>query len=277
MSAKKGRGENEGVNLDDVAAELLARPLDQFTAERNTRAKELKAQGLAELAAAVTKLKKPPVHLWAANRAARQDAGLLRTLRESAEEVTKAQTGRSTNPRELRAASERFQEKLDEAVKAAAEILRKEGHGATEEAERRIREIFRVTAMQDGQPWEQLKEGALLIEPAPGDNVLAMFRAGIPTPNPALPAEGGGRNAGKPDPHEMRAAERTARLDAERAEQLEATARRLRAEAEEAAAQAKRADERARDAEKEAEAARAQATKSARAVTSARPSGARRK
>ncbi|HEY9286414.1 MAG TPA: hypothetical protein VIT43_00160 [Candidatus Dormibacteraeota bacterium] len=263
------------MNLDDVAAELLARPLDQFTAERNTRAKELKAQGQAELAGAVTKLKKPPVHLWAANRAARQDAGLLRTLREAAEEVTRTQTGRSTNPRELRAASERFQERLDDAVKAADDVLRKDGHGATEEAERRIREIFRVTAMQDGQAWEQLKEGALLTEPAGGDDVLAMFQAGAPAPSPTLPRERGREIA--PDPHEVRAAERTARLDAERAEQLEATARRLRTEADEAAAQAERADERARDAEKDAAAARAQATKSARAVTPPRPSAARRK
>ena len=274
------------MNLDDVAAELLAGPLEQFTAERNTRAKELKAQGQTELAAAVAKLKKPPVHLWAANRAARQDAGLLRTLRESAQAVSKAQTGRSTNPRELRAASERFQEALDVAVKAAEQVLRTEGHAATEEAERRIREIFRATAMQAGEPLEQLKQGALLSEPAAGDDVLAMFQAGAPAPHPALPPEGGGKDArkrgkediqGEPDPHELRAAERTARLDAERAEQLETTARRLRAEAQEAAAQAKRADERAREAEKEAAAARAQATKSAGAVTPGRPSAGRRK
>lgn len=264
------------MNLDDVAAELLARPLDQFTAERNTRAKDLKAQGQAELATAVAKLKKPPVHLWAANRAARQDAGLLGKLRQGAEEVTKTQTGRSTNPRELRAASERFQERLDDAVKATAEILRKDGHAATEEAERRIREIFRVTAMQDGEAWEQLKQGALLAEPAAGDDVLVMFQAGAPAPPGTKRGGGKGKVAQiEADPHELRAAERAARLDAERAEQLEATARRLRAEADEAAAQAKRADERAREAEKEAGAARAQATKSARAVTPSRPSAAR--
>ena len=260
------------MNLDEVTADLLARPLDQFTAERNTRAKELKAQGKGELAAAVAKLKKPPVHVWAANRAARQNATLLGKLREAAQQVARAQTGRSTNPRELRSASERFQEALDDAVRAAGDVLRGNSHAATEEAERRIREIFRVAAMQGGESLEQLKQGALLSEPAAGDDVMAMFQAGVPTPHPALPPEGGGKNA-----HEQRAAERTARLDAERAEQLEATARRLRAEADEAAAQAKRADERAREAEKEAAGARAQASKSARAVTPPRPSVARRR
>lgn len=265
------------MNLDDVAAELLARPLDQFTAERNARAKELKAQGQAELAAAVGKLKKPPVHLWAANRAAREDGRLLERLRDSARAVTRAQTGRSTNPRELRTASERFQGALDAAVKASDEILRKEGHAATEEAERRIREIFRVSAMQEGEALEQLKEGALLTEPAAGDDVLTMFQAGAPAHHPAPGPEGGGKNAVERDPHAVRAAERTARLDDERAQQLEATARRLRAEADEAAAQAKRAAERARDAEKEAAEARAQATKSSRAVRPPQPSAARRK
>jgi hypothetical protein len=158
---------------------------------------------------------------------------------------------------------------------ATGEILRKDGHAATEEAERRIREIFRVTAMQDGEAWEQLKEGALVTEPSAGDDVLTMFQAGAPAASPAL-ARRQGREM-ESDPHEVRAAERTARLDAERAEQLQATARRLRAEADEAAAQAKRADERARDAEKEAAAARVQATKSARAVTPPRPSEGRHK
>ena len=161
-------------------------------------------------------------------------------------------------------------------MKTAGGILRKDGHAATEEAERRIREIFRVTAMQNGESWQQLKEGALLTEPAAGDDVLAMFQAGMPGPHPTLPPRGGGKNAGtnapergtakEVDPHEQRAAERTARLDAERAEQLEATARRLRGEADDAAGQAKRAEERARAAEKEAADARAQAKKSAQAI-----------
>jgi hypothetical protein len=253
------------MDLDDVTAQLLALPLDQFTAARNARARELKATGQSEVAAEVATLKKPPVHLWAVNQAARGNQPLLRKLRQAAEAVAKAQTGSST-ARDLRAASEAFQGSLDDAVTAATDKLRGGAHAATEEAERRIREIFRVAAMQDGEVWERLQKGALISEPAVADDVLTMFRAGVHPPPRPSPARGEGDR----DPHVARAAERTARMDAERAEQLEATARRLRGEADEAEAQAKRADERARTAEKEAAEARAQAKKSARA------SGARR-
>ncbi|TME45471.1 MAG: hypothetical protein E6I56_09270 [Chloroflexi bacterium] len=176
------------MDLDDVTAELLELPLDQFTARRNARAKELKAAGKAELASEVAALKKPPVHLWAANRAARGNQALLRKLHNAAQNV--------------------------------------------------------------------------INEPAAGDDVLTMFQAGAPPRRESSPTP---KSAGE-DPHAARAAERTARLDAERAEQLETSARRLRAEADEAAAQARRAEERAKAAEKEAAQARAQAKKSARAV-----------
>ena len=256
-----GSSENGSVDLDDVTAELLELPLDQFTARRNARAKELKAAGKAELASEVAALKKPPVHLWAANRAARGNQALLRKLHNAAQNVAKTQTGSST-PRELRAASEAFQAALDAAVKAAAETLRSEKHAPTDEAERRIREIFRVAAMQNGDVLDRLRKGALINEPAAGDDVLTMFQAGAPPRRESSPTP---KSAGE-DPHAARAAERTARLDAERAEQLETSARRLRAEADEAAAQARRAEERAKAAEKEAAQARAQAKKSARAV-----------
>src|SRR5438067_7136841 len=83
-----GSSENGSVDLDDVTAELLELPLDQFTARRNARAKELKAAGKAELASEVAALKKPPVHLWAANRAARGNQALLRKLHNRSEEHT---------------------------------------------------------------------------------------------------------------------------------------------------------------------------------------------
>jgi hypothetical protein len=261
-----GSSENVEMDLDDVTAQLLALPLDQFTAARNARVKELKAAGQRELAADVATLKKPPVHLWAANQVARSNPALMRKLRDAAAEVTRTQTGKSATARDLRTASAGFQNALDAGVNAAADRLGKDSHAVTEEAERRIREILRMAVMEGGAAWEQLQKGALITEPTPGDDVLTMFQAGVHPPPRASPAK---READR-DPHVARAAERTARMDAERAEQLEVTARRLRAEADEAGAQAKRADERARAAEKEAAEARAQAKKSARA------SGARR-
>ena len=251
------------MEVRDVAAELLALPLDEFTARRNARARELKQAGKAELAAGVAKLKKPSVQLWAANQVARDDPELLRRLHDAARAVARAQTEASAGTaRDLRAASEAFQSALEAAVKTAERRLRQDGHTASDETMRRVREVFRAAAMQDADVWEQLQRGALMTEPSGGDDVLAMFQAAAPVARkkgPNVEAKG-------EDPHAARAAERAARLDADRAEQLEDVARRLRAEADEAASQAKRAGERARAAEKQAAEARRQADKSAEAV-----------
>jgi len=251
------------MDLEGITAELLREPLEQFTPRRNARAKELKAAGQAELAREVGGLKKPPVHLWAANQVARQDPSLMRRLQEAARAVARAQTAsRPQSPRDLRAASEVFQAALDDAGARTAARLQEDHHAASEEALRRIREIFRLAAMQEGETWKRLQQGALISEPGVGDDVLTMFQAAAPALR--KPVEKG--RGGAEDPHAARAAERTAQMDAERADQLEETARRLRAEAGDAAAQAERADERARAAEKQAAEARAQAKKSARAI-----------
>jgi hypothetical protein len=259
------------MTLDDVAAELLVEPLEQFASNRKARVKELKASGQAELANEVAALRKPALPLWAANQAARADASALAPLRQAAESVSKAQTGAgarsSSAANDLRRASEAFQGRLDAVVDAAAEALRRGKHAAGEETLRRIREIFRLAALEGGDTWDQLKKGALMTEPRPGDDVLSMFQAAGPRPGGKADKSGERVDAF----HAAQAAQREARLDAQRADQLEATASRLRQEADEAAAQAQRARQRAAAAEKEAAAARAQATKSARAV--ARRSG----
>jgi hypothetical protein len=252
------------VDIDDVAADLLAQPLDQFTAARNARVKELKAAGKTDLAAQVASLKKPSVALWAVNRVAKDEAATIRQLRRSAEALARAQTGGRTDARTLRAASDEFQERLDAVAKSATTVLERNRHAAAEETLRRIREIVRLAALQGGETWERMEKGALVNEPTPGEDVLSMFQASTVTPAPA----------GKPSKAEAQAeerrtkeaAKRQAEEDAQRAEQLEATARRLRAEVREAVAAAERAEQRAKAAEDDAARARAQARKSAKAV-----------
>src|SRR5205823_275525 len=137
------------MNIDSITAELLAEPLDQFTSRRNARAKELKASGAVDLAKEVVALKKPPIHVWAANRSAREEPAALRRVVESAREVAKAQTGGKAL-RELRAASEGFQKNLEAAGNAAGAVLKSGGHAGNEETLRRIRDIFREAVMQGG-------------------------------------------------------------------------------------------------------------------------------
>src|ERR1700716_2898016 len=128
--------------LDDVAAELLAGSLNEFTTRRNARVKELKAAGQGELAAAVAELKKPSVALWAANQLARRDAAAFERLRRAGDAVVQAQTdavaGQKNAAQALRSASDELQRELAAAVRAAGDILRAEGHSADETTLRRI-------------------------------------------------------------------------------------------------------------------------------------------
>ncbi|HEV3097774.1 MAG TPA: hypothetical protein VG104_11540 [Candidatus Dormibacteraeota bacterium] len=250
--------------IDDLTAELLAQPLDQFTSHRNTRAKQLKTSGQADLAAALSTLKKPSVPLWAANQVARSNGAVLRDLRQSAQALARTQAaagaGRTNAARELRGASEGFQQKLDEASNAIAAALRQGQHPAGEEALRRGREIFRIAALKGGEIWDRLQKGALATEPQPADDVLEMFSAGT--------AATGGKSAERlAEQRAVAAAEKAARADAERAKQATATALRLRQEATSAAEAAKRAADRATAAEEEAARAGAEADKSRGAVS----------
>ncbi len=249
------------MNLASLTAELLAQPLDQFTTRRNARVKELKASGQPDLARELSVLKKPSLPVWAVNQV--DDRAMLSRLRGAAQALVKAQaaaaTGRSNAARELRVASEEFQRQLDTAGLGAAAALRQSRHPAGEEAIRRIREIFRLAALQGGDTWDRLEKGALATEPRPGDDVLEMFAAG------------GGPVAGKQAERAeaRRAAEqaqRAARAEAELAQRATAAAQRLRQQAKEAAVAAERAADRAAAAEKEATLARAQADKSQRAA-----------
>jgi hypothetical protein len=247
------------VNVRSLTAELMAQPLEQFTAHRNARVKELKASGQGDLARELAALKKPAVPLWAANQV--QDRTQLGALRRAARSVSKAQaaaaTGRPNAAPDLRAGSEEFQRSIESVATAAAGALRQGKHAVGEETLRRIREIFRLAALQGDETWDRLQEGALTTEPRPGDDMLEMFAAGA-TP-------GTGRRAEQAEAR--RAAElagKAARADAERAQQAIAAAERRRQEAKETAVAAKLAAERAAAAEKEATRARAQAKKSQR-------------
>src|SRR5207237_791464 len=167
-------------------AELLAQPLAQFTSRRNARATELKASGHGDLASQLSELKKPSVSLWAANRVARSGADLLRELRQSAQALAKAQAaagaGRANAAQELRRTAEDFQKRLDAAASAAAGALREGEHAAGDETLRRVREIFRLAALKNGETWDRLQKGALPSEPQPGDDVLDMFASGSAPP-----------------------------------------------------------------------------------------------
>ena len=249
------------MDIESLTAELLVQPLDQFTPSRNARVKELKASGQAELARELSTLKKPSVPMWAVNQV--RDRATLVALRRAAQVVVRAQAaaagGNPNAARELRAASEDLQGKLDLASNAAAAALREGRAAVAEDTLRRLREIFRLAAVEGGATWDRLLRGALTVEPRPGDDMIEMFGAG------GLPAAG--RQAAEAEARRAaEQAEKAARADEELAQRATETAKRLRQEATDAAAAAERAGVRAAAAEKEADRARTQAEASRRAA-----------
>src|SRR5258708_22038125 len=122
------------MSLDEVVAELLAGPLDEFTSRRNAKAKEMKAAGQRDLAAEVATLKKPPVAVWAVNQLARRTKPVLERVRRAGEAVVQAQSGavagRKNAALELRSASDALRRELELAVREAGDVLRAAGHSA---------------------------------------------------------------------------------------------------------------------------------------------------
>lgn len=263
------------MSVDEVVAELLAGPLDEFTSHRNARAKALKAAGQRELAAEVATLKKPPVAVWAVNQLARRNKPVLERLRRAGEGVVRAQSGavagRKNAAIELRSASEALQHDLEGALREAGDVLRAGKHAADEATLRRVQEMLRLAAVSGGETWDRLQRGALITEPRAGEDMLtAAFASG--------PGGGDGAAATRSKASDANAARtaareavetekrievehvlRTAKADEEAAQQAAQTARRLREEADRIAADGKRANERARQAEKELERATARA------------------
>jgi hypothetical protein len=263
------------MNLDGVAAELLAGPLDEFTNRRNAKAKELKAAGQRELATEVAGLKKPPVAVWAVNQLARRNKAVLERLRRAGDGVVQAQsgavTGRKNAAAELRSASDAMQRELEAGVREAGDVLRSDEHAADESTLRRVQEMLRLAAVSGGETWDRLQRGVLISEPRAAEDMLtAAFAMG--------PARSGSADSARPKTSDITAARtaareaaetekrietehvlRTAKADEEAAQQAEQTARRLREEADRITADAKRANEKARQAEKELERAKARA------------------
>ncbi|HXM52926.1 MAG TPA: hypothetical protein VN913_06590 [Candidatus Binatus sp.] len=263
------------MSVDEVVAELLAGPLDEFTSRRNAKAKELKAAEQRELAAEVASLKKPPVAVWAVNQLARRNKPVLDRLRRTGEQVVLAQSGavagRKNAAPELRSASEALQRELEGAIREAGNVLRAGGHAADEATLRRVQEMLRLAAVSGGETWDRLQRGALISEPRAGEDMLTAAFALAPsagsgskptgtTATDAKAARMAAREAAETEKRiEMEHVLRTAKADEEAAELAAQTAHRLREEADRIAADGKRANEKARQAEKELERATARA------------------
>ena len=76
---------------DDAVDRLYGLPREEFVGERDALAKELRADGRRDEAAAVKALAKPTVAAWAANQAVRSQKSAARELWKAGDQLSAAQ------------------------------------------------------------------------------------------------------------------------------------------------------------------------------------------
>jgi hypothetical protein len=286
-------GDLGGAAAADVGAgiaDVLGLPLEGFTAARDGLARDLRRAGLGDDAARISALRKPGVHLWAANQLARQRPVAVKRLLSTAADLADAQqevlSGASGAGKRLRRDSGEYQRALDQAARETRALLREAARGTGEETMRRVREVLANAALGNQQRRRELAGGVLAEEPeTPGFGLFAPAPAPARRPT-ARPVAGAGAHAGdggaevrassRAEERERRAAEEAAREETrrrqaelrrelERAEaelhRAEQAGRRLRRRAEATAAEARSAAAGAERAASEVEAARVAAAK----------------
>ena len=212
----------------DPAARLYEVPLDDFTAERNKLAAELKEAGDADAARAVKSLKKPNVAAWAVNQLARRHGDQMTQLLSLRDRMNGASGA------ELRSIGEERRHLLAQLVKHADSILRDAGHGSSAATLEKVAQTLQ--AGSSDEEVELLRNGTLTRELAPSGFAGLAWTDESPAEPPA-PSKGRERARAK-------------------AEELAATADEKEAEAEELTKAAALARKHAEAAERQAEVAR---------------------
>ena len=182
------------VDADDVADELYALPPEQFTAARNARAKEAKADGDRETAARIAALRKPTVLAWLVNLLVRElpdEIGGFLDLGDALRDATVTLSGP-----ELRQLSGQRHRLVQALVRQARDLAREAGHRITEDVARGLEETL-AAALTDPAVADQLRAGRL---------TSGLTATGFPAPSP-------GTVAGRPrSPGRLRSGRRSRAL-----------------------------------------------------------------
>ena len=238
---------------DERVDRLYALPLDEFTAERNALAKELRKEGDRDSADAVKALKKPSVEAWTVNQLARQHGDEVARLVELGEEQPDVLA--SGDRDRLRQAMGDVRGTLTSLANQAVRILGGTDRKPTSALlERVTRMLQNAAATEEGRAALRLGRFTVEAEPADLPDVDIPTAAPAPAPKKARQTEKTDRAAQQKQRaedeaerarlvHALRRAEERARLLKEKAEDLERRA----AEAREAAVAAEAAADQARE------------------------------
>jgi hypothetical protein len=249
---------NEAV--DERIGRLYALPLEQFTAERNALAKELRKEGDRESADAVKGFKKPSIEAWTVNQLTRQHGDEVVRLVELGEE--QADVLGSGDREQLRRAMDDVRRTLTSLANHAEQILGSSDRKPTSTLlERVTRMLQNAAGTEEGRG--ALRQGRFTAELEPTDlpdvevvappttpRVSSRPRPERPAQEPAKERAAAARQRSEDEAerarleHALRRAEEQARLLREKAEDLDGRA----AEAREAAVAAEQAVDEAREA-----------------------------
>jgi len=163
----------------DEADRLYGLALEDFVAERDALAKELRAAGRRADADEVKALRKPTAVVWALNQ-------VMRTQRKPARALVEAADRAAKNPGD-RDALRAHGATLNELTAAAAGLLSGKGRALSEDALLRVRSALHAASL-DREIRDEFLAGRLSAEPAPaGFGALTGMPA--PTATPAKPAK----------------------------------------------------------------------------------------
>ncbi len=154
---------------DDAVDRLYGLPREEFVGERDALAKQLRADGRRDEAAAVKALPKPTVAAWAANQAVRSQKRAARELWKAGDELSAAQeavlAGQGSGAK-LREASERERAAVETLVDAARGLLGASGGDLSEATIERLRETLHAGAI-DADARDELAAGRAVRERSP--------------------------------------------------------------------------------------------------------------
>jgi hypothetical protein len=154
----------------DEADKLYGLPLEDFVAQRDALAKQLRADGRRAEADEVKALRKPPAVVWAVNQ-------LMRTQRKAARALVDAADRAAKHPGD-RAALRAHHDALDQLATAGAGLLSGKGRALSDDTLLRVRSALHAASL-DRDAREEFIAGRLSAEPPP-----AGFGAITATPKP---------------------------------------------------------------------------------------------
>jgi hypothetical protein len=154
---------------DDAVDRLYGLPREEFVGERDALAKQLRADGRRDEAAAVKALPKPTVAAWAANQAVRSQKRAARELWKAGDALSAAQdavlSGKGSGAK-LREASERERAAVETLVDAARGLLGQSGGDLSEATIERVRDTLHAGAI-DEQARDEVAAGRAARERSP--------------------------------------------------------------------------------------------------------------